>query len=61
MIPFKCRRPSEKPEALSAAWTWSRCAVFLALSAYLLFAHGCHDEGDHELFAPAARALNVLK
>src|ERR1700682_4059647 len=35
-------------------WTWSRAAVFLALSAYLLFAHGCHGDEDHELFAPVA-------
>ena len=30
--------------------TWSRASVFMALAAYLLFAHGCHAEGDHELF-----------
>jgi hypothetical protein len=32
-------------------WPWSRGAALLALCAYLLFAHGCHGDEDHELLS----------
>jgi hypothetical protein len=34
--------------------------VFLALSAYLLFAHGCHGDDDQELFAPTAQTTILV-
>jgi len=38
--------------------------MFLMLSAYLLFAHGCHADKDTELldrFVTIARSLNPLQ
>jgi hypothetical protein len=46
-------------EVVADAWSWSRPVVFLGLSAYLLFAHGCHGDEDHELFVPAARCATA--
>jgi hypothetical protein len=31
------------------AWPWSRALAFVLLSGYMLFAHGCHGNDDHEL------------
>ena len=35
-------------------WPWPRGTVLLALCAYLLFAHGCHGNEDHELLGSPA-------
>jgi hypothetical protein len=38
------------PPQLEKGRSPSGAAAILALSAYLLFAHGCHGDEDHELF-----------
>ena len=30
-------------------WPWSRTLAFVILAGYMLFAHGCHGNDDHEL------------
>jgi hypothetical protein len=38
-----------KRQAASGSSIWT-CVVFLLLSGFLLFAHGCHGDEDTELF-----------
>jgi hypothetical protein len=48
-------RQDECAHVVAGTWIWSRALVLLSLSAYLLFAHGCHGDDDHELFARTSR------
>jgi hypothetical protein len=59
MMRFDADRKGGYDQAVADAWSWSRPVVFLALSAYLVFAHGCHGDDDHELFVPAARCATL--
>ena len=55
------KTPGTNEERQSGAGAPARTVVFLMLAANLLFAHGCHDDGDHELFAPTASATYDLQ
>ncbi len=48
--PFDIKTNHTPPPEAPACARWSRVAVLLALSSYLLLAHGCHTDEDHELF-----------
>lgn len=44
-------QPQSPPDTgKSMGITVLRCALFLAVLASILFAHGCHGDEDHELF-----------
>jgi hypothetical protein len=41
-----------KETATVGADAWDGAVILIALSGYLLLAHGCHADKDNELFAP---------
>ncbi len=50
------RRP-RAPAAMRAMAVLLRWAAFITVAAQLLFAHGCHGDEDHELFAAISRLM----
>jgi hypothetical protein len=59
-MPYTRVRFVNEQEGAAGVGASVRTVVFLLLGAHLLLAHGCHDDGDHELFAPTASTHSRL-
>lgn len=58
MRPATRSRRTDRGPAHGGGWRWG---VFLMLSAFLLFAHGCHGDEDNELFALARQLVSAAR
>jgi hypothetical protein len=52
-------RPRNVNGAVASACALLRIAALVALAGYLLFAHGCHADDDHELLILLRRVVDL--